>query len=158
MKRRCEVCGVETDRPCTNGRCPPCHQVYCGSGGSTSPGHGRGKVVTPFAEGEWVAVKPRKGQWFVSLKREKLYGKVTVLHGDGTFDWQPVRDAVSLVPFHEKHIVESREHWEDVQYDVSELRFVDVIPPGFTVKGNDWKKPERASALLRPQRRRRIGG
>lgn len=51
-ERVCEVCGKglrEDYSRCTNGRCGECHRLYCTPGGDTSPGHGRGKVATPFA-------------------------------------------------------------------------------------------------------------
>lgn len=50
---KCEVCGRDTSAKagrCTNNRCRDCHEAYCAPGGSTSPGHGRGKVTTRTIE------------------------------------------------------------------------------------------------------------
>lgn len=47
-----EVCGMDISHDygrCTNGRCWACHRDFCTGGGSTSPGHGRGVIATPFS-------------------------------------------------------------------------------------------------------------
>lgn len=48
----CEVCHKKTspmEGACTNGRCPTCHKAHCTPGGSTSPGHGRGRILATLA-------------------------------------------------------------------------------------------------------------
>jgi len=80
----------------------------------------------------FLAIKPKKGQWLVSMKREKIYGQVTAVYDDQTYKWSSDHGS----------IVEDSRGWEVVQYDWGEMRFVDEIPEGFTKEGNGWRRAD----------------
>ena len=80
---------------------------------------------------DWLAIKPKKGQWLVSLKREKVYGQVIKVYDDQAYDWGGSYGSV----------VQGRS-WEETQYDWGEMRFVDEIPEGFTEEGNGWRRAD----------------
>lgn len=92
-------------------------------------------VEAPQPEG-FVAVKPKKDQWLVSLDREKVYGQIkTVRDDDGSFTYRSPDGFV--LDTRSRHGLLT---WEDVQYDWGTLRFVDEVPNGFTPEGNGWRR------------------
>lgn len=88
-------------------------------------------AATP-PETTFLAIKPKKGQWLVSMKREKVYGPVVKVYDDQTFDWEASYGSC----------IHERRGWEVVQYDWGEMRFVDEIPEGFTEEGNGWRRAD----------------
>ena len=81
----------------------------------------------PVVPDGFVAVKPKEGQWLVSLDRERFYGPVTKV-GYENFSWD-TGDMVVNVQF----------TWEEVQHMPGRYRFVDELPAGFTREGNGWR-------------------
>lgn len=95
-------------------------------------------LPTPPEIPGFVAVKPKKGQWFVSLDREKVYGQVKTVREDGSFTYHAAGLTSHVADTRSRHSLRT---WEDVQYDWGTMRFVDEVPDGFTPEGNDWRIP-----------------
>jgi hypothetical protein len=96
---------------------------------------------------EEILVKPKAGQWLVSLDREKVYGKVYEVtksgrvrmrynvakrREDGKDRWHLRRSS---------YVQLSTWTWEEALEAPGRYRFVDEVPEGFTVNGNGWKRP-----------------
>lgn len=78
----CEVCGAPCKNDldaCTNRRCGNCHRKYCGEGGVTGPGHGRGNNPEVLE-----IVAKRAVGWMLRVFRERT-DKVAA--GEFCVDW-----------------------------------------------------------------------
>jgi len=84
---------------------------------------------------DFVARRPRPGQYLVSHKREQVLGRVVQVRSDRTLRLE--------TPGGERHT--TRETWEAYQYQPGEVRFEDEVPAGYTREGNGWS-PERAKS------------
>lgn len=90
----------------------------------------------PIVPEGFVAAKPKRGQWLVSLDREKIYGEVVTVRSDGSLTYLRVLDGLKTDTAGKFAF----RTWEDIQYDFGRMRFVDEVPSGFTNEGNNWSR------------------